>query len=855
MRNMRRKKDTRIDDSRKINDEEEQAIVSDEEAIVGDDTRDDLSCSYRSTSSNSITAFKSRSSTLLVILIAVLGIATSAAFVAIGMSAAMKQIEDEFTRGALDTEFKISDAFEDYVNAAALVHARCRHNFTRRDFRELYEYLDASGLKFKAVQFDPNITHDERETAEAEARAYYAEYYPYIDYQGIRGFNTLNSTTLEPRTEQPFYFPIHYMEPILENEAAIDLDYYSSESRIRAVKALFDNKMPSMTDRLNLVKKGTQSSRCGVDGSFGIVLMHPGVKLDDPTDVWPKDFSSIVVCIPDLIQRSISRQGRSAKIFIHDQSDPKGTAFLGAALVEKAEENTAPKLEWIPEEPYETLRKSNELVLQKNMTAANRIWTITVIDTEGIWDNSMFFIVMGGVMILFASLFLAVWVRNNVRRTKRFNEMKTQADNEKAALILQNARQATKNEILLNDFIAHEVRNPVAAAMVACNFVQAEINKPEPLQDKDTRQLAREDMNIIDNALKFVNDLLRNMLDMHRAASKQLQVNMVPTDLLHDILEPVGGMLYRRGSKVKMVVECPDNLWVMADPLRLKQVILNLGRNSSKFIEKGFIRLKAEEVDGNVKLYVDDSGSGIPPEKRERLFDKFQESLDLLSQGTGIGLYLCKNLVDLMGGKIYLDNNYNSGIPGHPGTRFVIDMQAASVQPLGLDTLATDINRTVSTTVGMSDDDTIPIELPKRLKVLFVDDDSILRKLFSRSVKRAAPTWNVRQAANGETALALTDTEDFDIIFVDMYMASVEKQLLGTETVTALRNKGVKSILCGLSANDKENEFLEAGADAFMFKPFPCNAYELTQTLCHILYSNEQGTQTKTNRIKSFDTV
>ena len=83
-----------------------------------------------------------------------------------------------------------------------------------------------------------------------------------------------------------------------------------------------------------------------------------------------------------------------------------------------------------------------------------------------------------------------------------------------------------------------------------------------------------------------------------------------------------------------MLVECPENLWIMADPLRLKQVILNLGRNSSKFIDEGFIRLKAEEVDGNVKLYVDDSGSGIPPEKRDRLFAKFQESLDLLSQGT-----------------------------------------------------------------------------------------------------------------------------------------------------------------------------------------------------------------------------
>lgn len=615
--------------------DEEQALANGDSPAVKEVQQDEMSKSSRSGSiSGSLIAMKHHSSALLVILIAVLGIATSGAFLAIGLTGARDQIADEFTRGALDMQFKVQDAFEDYVVAASLVHARCRHrDFTRADFRELHDYLTASGLEYKAVQFDPNITHAEREAAEAEARAYYAEFYPYIDYQGFKGFNTPTSG-LVPRDDQPFYFPIHYMEPIEDNEAAIDLDYYSSESRIRAVTALFDRKGPSMTDRLNLVKKGTQSSRCGVDGSFGIVLMHPGVEVSNSTDPWPRDFSSIVVCIPDLIRRSVSSQARSAKLFIHDKSDPNVEyAFLGAASVITSDYGDV-ELDFIPEESYESLSEQGGLVHQQDIDVANRVWTITVIDSEGSWDNSMLFIILGGVIILFASVFLAIWVRNNERKTRRFNEMRQQGEHEKAALILQNARQATKTERELNDFIAHEVRNPVAAAMAACNFVQAEINKKDPLQDNDARELAREDMNIIDNALKFVNDLLRNMLDMHRAASKQLQVNMAPTDLLHDILEPVSGMLYRRGSKVKMLVECPENLWIMADPLRLKQVILNLGRNSSKFIDEGFIRLKAEEVDGNVKLYVDDSGSGIPPEKRDRLFAKFQESLDLLSQGT-----------------------------------------------------------------------------------------------------------------------------------------------------------------------------------------------------------------------------
>lgn len=204
-----------------------------------------------------------------------------------------------------------------------------------------------------------------------------------------------------------------------------------------------------------------------------------------------------------------------------------------------------------------------------------------------------------------------------------------------------------------------------------------------------------------------------------------------------------------------------------------------------------------------------------------------------------------------MGGQIYLDDDYFSGIPGHPGTRFVVDLQTSSIQaPMadhvpcqgddGVDTNGT--GTTYGMTLGEDDDlNSIPTELPEKCKILFVDDDSVLRKLFSRSVKNLAPEWEIREAANGETALRLTEEEDFDVIFVDMYMASVEKQLLGTETVAELRNRGVTCRICGLSANDKEEEYYQAGADAFMFKPFPCESYALTQALCRILYQDQKA--------------
>jgi signal transduction histidine kinase len=591
-----------------------------------------------STSQQSTFKFGTPGVRILVSLVLFLGFATCVAFLGIGISGAVDDQQQEFHRSATDTINKLRNAFDDYVNAASMVHGRCRHkDFTRQDFRELFEYLIASGLDFKAVQFDPNITHAERPAAEEEARQYYAENYPHVDYQGFKGFNTPTSG-LVPRMNQSFYFPIHYMEPIFGNEAAIDLDYHSSESRTRAVHALFDHEMPSLTDRLSLVKEAGETSRCGdhVGTGYGVVLMHPGVKLQDSDDIWPRDFSSVVLCIPALITRATIAQLQTFKVFIHDRSDPSGVpVFLGAALV-KGSSGEGTEITFLDEKvALEDIkvghpRKKHE----EDLKAANRIWTVTVVGVDEASNGDIVFVILGGAIILCASCLLAVWIWHSDRKTNRFNAMRAAAEGEKAGLILENARQATTTERELNDFIAHEVRNPVAAAMAACNMMIMAIDKDNPLQDKESLDVAKSDLNIIDSSLRFVNDLLRNMLDMHRAANNQLQVHMMPVDLLRDILEPVGGMLYRRSSKIQMIVECPENFYVMADSLRLKQVILNLGRNSTKFIEEGFIRLKAEEVEGSVRIYIDDSGSGIPLEKRELLFAKFQESLDMLSQGT-----------------------------------------------------------------------------------------------------------------------------------------------------------------------------------------------------------------------------
>lgn len=211
-----------------------------------------------------------------------------------------------------------------------------------------------------------------------------------------------------------------------------------------------------------------------------------------------------------------------------------------------------------------------------------------------------------------------------------------------------------------------------------------------------------------------------------------------------------------------------------------------------------------------------------------------------------------------MDGTIFLDETFHSGVNDNPGTRFVVALNAIPLDPMVAEAKAeaeesesslshlhleggevtlnngqsvTDMSDIVrSQEMGSADD------LPEGLSVLFCDDDRVLRKLFTRSLRRVAPTWKVQEAANGETALHLVESQEFDLIFLDQYMASINKQLLGSETARALRAKGVKSLICGLSANDVEHLFKDAGATAFMFKPFPCGVVPLRKELSRILY-------------------
>jgi signal transduction histidine kinase len=801
----------------------------------------------------------------------ILGGAAAAAFITVGITAAMRKQDDLFDRRAAEIVNGIETSWKSYEAAGLYVHQAARSgNMTRKEFRELYEYVTSTGLVFQVTSYNPRTTTIERAALEEESRKYYEENYPDLvpNYQGIVGLepndpdNSSAGLSVQPRSQQPYYFPVHLLEPIPGNVGAIDFDLYSSSSRRETINMAFDTWLPALTPPLKLVQE--------TENAYSVILVHPGVPLSTTPDLRPHEFSSMVIRIPDLLRDAAKPQAEPTTVYIFDSTNETAPAlFLGGATVTSDGE-----LHFKEETTLEEVRRQASKQREITIEIASSKWTVAVVPVDSTYEADNTFIILGGVAIVAACVCLAVWTGTTMRRQAIQAQTKQKAEAEKAALIVDSAREAARSERELNDFIAHEVRNPLSAAMSACSFIASALtNETQPLTNgksgNKNLESVLEDNHIIASSLQFINDLLRNMLDMQRASTNQLVIEMSPTDLLLDVFMSVDAMLYRRGSNFEVQTECPHNLIITTDRLRLKQMVLNLARNSLKFVEKGFIRLRAVIIDNKVHIYIEDSGPGIPLAKRRHLFAKFQESLDSLNQGTGIGLSLCKKLSALMGAEIWCDETYDSGILGCPGTRFIINLNVSPLQfdeqewdklnapeespvfanatpAAGTNNMAKDKSNSIQSNepLPLKKDDKGD-ELPETLSVLFVDDDLVLRKLFCRAVRQVAPGWKVQEAPNGESALRLVDDTDndaqqYDIIFMDQYMTSVEKQLLGTETTVALRAKGVKSTICGLSANDIQQAFLDAGANYFMMKPFPCGKEALRKELVRVVLSGDR---------------
>jgi signal transduction histidine kinase len=254
-------------------------------------------------------------------------------------------------------------------------------------------------------------------------------------------------------------------------------------------------------------------------------------------------------------------------------------------------------------------------------------------------------------------VFLIKWNSSLGREVKRRTK---ELDESNKKLVLTNKRLESANEQLKvhdkmqNEFIniaAHELRTPIQPILSLTEVLRHKI--------KDTQQVDL--LSIITRNAKRLQRLTEDILDVTKIESHSLKLNKERfnlNDLISSIIEDYRNHIKKDNIAVKLLYE-PNNkdniIFVEADRGRLIQVISNLLDNAIKFTKEGTISIITEEKDNKVVVSVKDTGTGIDPEIFPRLFSKFVTKSE--RGGTGLGLFICKNIVEAHGGKIWVESN------------------------------------------------------------------------------------------------------------------------------------------------------------------------------------------------------
>ena len=226
---------------------------------------------------------------------------------------------------------------------------------------------------------------------------------------------------------------------------------------------------------------------------------------------------------------------------------------------------------------------------------------------------------------------------------------------EKTENLYQQLKNTNETHIQFIKETAHEIRNPIQSILGLAEVMLSNKN----LDAGHIEDLVRI---IIKNGkkIKFLTD---NILEAARIDSQLLILNKEEFDLVEmvkDLLKDLKNQI--RDKKISLILKCKEeSILIVADKLRLNQVFLNIINNAIKVVpqEEGEIIVFLERQDDNTILVsITDDGPGIPSNIKDKLFTKFVTGS---KSGTGLGLYICKNIIEKHGGKIWADNNKNKG--------------------------------------------------------------------------------------------------------------------------------------------------------------------------------------------------
>lgn len=447
-------------------------------------------------------------------------------------------------------------------------------------------------------------------------------------------------------------------------------------------------------------------------------------------------------------------------------------------------------------EQYETEKKEAE---NRELTAQN-----AQREAEIKQQQLMLFIIgFIGIVLVISVVF--VWRVN--RKTSALNKTIIEQSEE-----LQEAT-ASKERFFSN--ITHEFRTPLTLIL---SPLEKALESPE-LSSEKLSQLIKSNHRHASQLLLLVNQLL----ELNKLESGHMSVKHTIGDF-PDFLDQFM-IRFQHAAESKQlsfdVVNKDVSGFYSFDRAKWERILSNLLGNALKFTEKGGITVKTWQIDNGLGLSVSDTGIGIPSENLVKIFDRFYQVDDSSArayEGTGIGLALVKELVDLMGGKVEVSSDAT-------GTSFVVTMPMEKV-------LNSDVEESLAETLFSEE---ITLEEGKEL-ILVVEDNDELRGFLKEQLMEK---WNVLEAANGEQAWEIIQRELPDIVVSDVMMPGMNGHELCKKTKTGASTMHINFIMLTAKASQEAVvSGLERGADDYITKPF--HPHELDLRIYNALQQQER---------------